>query len=289
MTHEFGGPWTQKKLEILQDYLLAYCTALKNKGLTLHYADAFAGTGSIRNYKQKEGEQSLFPFPLEDLKGSVVTALETRPSFHRYHFNDLNQDHVDALEKLKAQHSRKSITVSSADANEFVTRFCRRLGRYDRAVLFVDPYNTELDWSTLDVVAKSGKIDLWLLFPLSVLLRMTPRDGAKIIPEWEPTINRLLGTSQWKQALYKPKPQPPQQDLFDESQENPLLERVNPEELQAWVKGRLEEIFSFVAPPVMLKNRNAPLYSFIFAVSNRDQRAWGLARKIAEGVLKKHA
>jgi len=44
---DFGGPWTQHKLKILELYLDAYTTALKNQPFKLVYIDAFAGTGHI--------------------------------------------------------------------------------------------------------------------------------------------------------------------------------------------------------------------------------------------------
>lgn len=46
MPHKFGGIWTQKKVEVLEHYLSFYVQALKNQNFNLHYADAFAGTGS---------------------------------------------------------------------------------------------------------------------------------------------------------------------------------------------------------------------------------------------------
>ena len=40
-----GGKWTIDKLDILERYLDAYTTALKNQPFKLMYIDAFAGTG----------------------------------------------------------------------------------------------------------------------------------------------------------------------------------------------------------------------------------------------------
>ncbi len=120
MTHQFGGIWTKKKLEILESYLSAYCLALKNQSFTLHYADAFAGTGKIKNHKNPHYEPTLFSIPIDDLRGSVVTALEVKPGFHQYHFNDINPQHVAALREIKKQHPQKNITLSDRDANEFV-------------------------------------------------------------------------------------------------------------------------------------------------------------------------
>jgi len=38
---QFGGEWTQEKLQILERYLDAYTTALKSKPFKLVYIDAF--------------------------------------------------------------------------------------------------------------------------------------------------------------------------------------------------------------------------------------------------------
>ena len=46
---DFGGPWTEQKLKILERYLDAYTTALKNQRFELVYIDAFAGTGHIKS------------------------------------------------------------------------------------------------------------------------------------------------------------------------------------------------------------------------------------------------
>ena len=40
---DFGGSWTDEKLERVRKYLAAYVIALKRKSFELHYVDAFAG------------------------------------------------------------------------------------------------------------------------------------------------------------------------------------------------------------------------------------------------------
>ncbi|WP_461517782.1 three-Cys-motif partner protein TcmP [Porticoccus sp.] len=282
--HRFGGIWTRKKLDVLDQYLRFYVTALKQQPFTLHYADAFAGTG--KHAPVDDAGQELL-VPCEDFKGSVLTALEVEPGFDRFHFNDLDPGHVRELEKIRVEHADKDIRIYQRDANQFVPEFCTGLGRGDRAVLLLDPYSTQLDWSTLGAVAESGKVDLWLLFPLSVILRMTPTEGTRVRPDWEDTLNRLLGTDEWMEELYKPMVTPPMDDLFGDTDPTPLTRRLNTDELERWVTERLRTLFPYVAEPVRLNNNGRPLFSFYFAVSNKRPAAWGLAAKAATHITRK--
>jgi three-Cys-motif partner protein len=287
MKHPFGGIWTQKKLEVLEKYLGFYTLALKNQSFRLHYADAFAGTGSHTPKRLELGQQEEL-IDIDDLKGSVSKALEVAPGFHQYHFNDLNPKHIEALEEVATHYPEKRITIHQSDANDFVPEFCQSLGRNDRAVLLLDPYSTQLNWSTLNDVARSEKVDLWLLFPISALSRMTPRDGGKIQESWRNTLNRLLGTDDWQDALYKPKALPPMDDLFGHSGEREETERINVQELQSWVSGRLNELFPFVAEPVPLRSNGSLLFLFYFAVSNPHPAAGALAKKVVSDILSKY-
>jgi len=283
MKHTFGGLWTRKKLEVLEKYLKFYTTALKNMHLNLHYVDAFAGTGS-QDPKVIESQGEIIPS--EDFHGSVKTALEIEPGFNHYHFNDLNPDHIKELESIQLEHPSKNIHITQRDANLFVPDFCKTLKNADRAVLFLDPYSTQLDWDTLRYVAASKKIDLWMLFPISALTRMTPRDHAKIRPEWSGTITRLLGTDEWENALYKPDVMQVTGDFFDDTDEAESAERLNVDELEGWITKRLRETFCYVAKPYRLTNKNSPLFTFYFAVSNPNEKAWRLADRAVTSILK---
>jgi three-Cys-motif partner protein len=54
-SHQFGGRWTEEKLERLRKYLVAYTTIFKAneraKHLRTTFVDAFAGTGTYRATK----------------------------------------------------------------------------------------------------------------------------------------------------------------------------------------------------------------------------------------------
>lgn len=110
--HEFGGLWTRKKLSVLEAYLNFYVTALKNLPFSLHYADAFAGTGT--HAPAAEEDQGLL-VPYEDFRGSALTALEVSPGFNHFHFNDLNPMHVSELHKIQETYPNKQIHIYEQD------------------------------------------------------------------------------------------------------------------------------------------------------------------------------
>lgn len=284
--HKFGGPWTRLKLAILRDYLGFFTRALGKTPFNLYYADAFAGTGK-QSFDDESGQGAFFEH--EDMEGSARIALNIEPAFDGYYFNDLAKPHYEALKELLKEYPEKEpITrITNLDGNDFVKRFCASLRSNDRAILFIDPYNTELNWETLTYVAGSNRIDLWLLFPISALLRMTPTDSERLDPALVKTIDRLLGTDKWQEALYKPKPEPVHDDLFGEV-ENEGMERLNVQEVSDFVKSRLEEQFAYVAKPVTLYNNGRPLFLFMFAVSNSSRTAQKLAEKVSTQILRKH-
>lgn len=79
--HEFGGRWTEEKLDGVARYLQAYTTALRNQPFRRMYIDAFAGTGYRASKRPGETVRGLFPLPkmTELAKGSARRALEVEP------------------------------------------------------------------------------------------------------------------------------------------------------------------------------------------------------------------
>ena len=57
-SHQFGGPWTEEKLERLRKYLVAYTTIFKGNRRASHYrttfVDAFAGSGTYITVKDQD-------------------------------------------------------------------------------------------------------------------------------------------------------------------------------------------------------------------------------------------
>ncbi|MDN8960559.1 three-Cys-motif partner protein TcmP, partial [Staphylococcus aureus] len=84
--HEFGGQHTELKLSIIEKYLQAYSSALRNKFSELWYIDAFAGTGKRTVKVEARGEDLLdseVPESIEQRRGSAQIAIDIQPPFHR--------------------------------------------------------------------------------------------------------------------------------------------------------------------------------------------------------------
>ncbi len=292
--HQFGGTWTDKKLQILAAYLKDYRKALKKQPFELWYVDAFAGTG-YRVGRGDAGSRETDELGLNVasgcaagdngfLDGSARIALKTIPPFDRYVFIDSNKDHCRSLESLKAvaPDIADRIRVICGDANEEIRGICNDYDwQYKRAVMFLDPYGLQVSWSTVQAIADTHAVDLWVLFSCSAVTRMIPNDG--LVPtEWEAKLNDFFGTDEWKTELFKGKVQP---DLFGAEHESP--EKVRVERIVDYYLELLGRVFAKVArETVTLRNsKGSPMYVLCFAASN--EKGAPIALKIAGHILGK--
>ena len=274
-TPQFGGPWTEQKLEILRRYLDAYTTALKDQSFRLTYVDAFAGAGLYAIAKDDYEE-------FDELRsGSARIALEIddRP-FDRLVFIEKETSSAEALFKLRSEYPGRQIEIIQGDANHKVPRFCLDMEDFDRAVVFLDPYATEVSWSTVETIAASKKIDCWILFPLMAVTRMMPTDKEPN-ETWARRLDHIFGDHQHWQQSYRDSPQLP---FFENDQRRQRTE--GSQQIADLYRGRLETVFSRVAPTrrVLRNSKNAPLFELFFAASN--PRGASPAIRIADHLLK---
>lgn len=289
--HHFGGDWTEQKLDVLTNYLNSYMTALKYQRFEKVYIDGFAGTGyrSPRPAGRSDGEpaQMFLPDlvgnePQGLLDGSVRRALQVDLPFDRYIFIERDSDRCKMLEKLRTEfpHLATRIEIHQSDANEKIQQLCMGSWRSRRAVLFLDPYGMQVEWSTLEAVANTHAIDLWLLFPLGIgVSRLLTRSG-DIPSQWRRRLDLLLGTDDWYDEFYEVEVQP---TLFGDLEETVVKARIDV--IGRYFIRRLATIFAGVAsnPGVLRNSRNNPLYLLCFAVGN--ERGKRVALNIAGHLL----
>lgn len=273
---KFGGNWTVEKLNIFSDYLNFYITALKNQKFGKIYIDAFAGTGQI----EVTNADTV-------IQGSARLALNAHNKFSRYVF--IEKDKKRASELVNVIHREYAdyesiVEVRQKDSNEALKDICSMTNwRYNRALLLLDPFATEVNWETLKIVAATKAIDVWYLFPIGAVQRLMKKDGN--IPEtWKAKLNTIFGDGDWETRFYVDNPQ---LSLFGPSDSK--IKQINTEKLSGYICERLKTIFPAVAanPRVLYNSKNSPMFLFCFAVSSDNVKAQGLALKGADYILKK--
>lgn len=283
--HRFGGPWTREKLDRLSKYLSAYTTIftknVRARWFTTTYVDAFAGTG-FRAGHAGGTKPHLFDDPDAEgfQRGSATIALDVEPQFDRYIFVDQNPDYIRELRDLRRKYRTRNIEVHESDANPFLSSWCRQTDwRQNRAVVFLDPYGMQVEWSTIESIGATKAIDLWLLFPLGQAVnRMLTKTAPD--PSWARRLSRFFGTDAWKQEFYRPTGQG---RLFDDAAR--VEKAADFESIGDFFVSRLQTAFPEVAKkPLALRNsKNIPIYLLCFASAN--PKVAKVATKIANHIL----
>lgn len=276
MVSSFGGPWTEKKLVILEKYLDAYTTALKKQPFQLIYIDAFAGTGRIgplRDYYAEEEEVRGF------LRGSAERAVRVSDKpFDKLVFVEKDPKRCRELESLRVEHPHRNIDIKNDEANEFLRGLEYDWSKW-RGVLFLDPFATEVEWETIATIARFEALDTWLLFPLSALARMLPK-AKEPDDAWVSRLGKVFGGDSWRE-LYRQSNHYPLAMLEEQKERGP-----GTNELLEIYKRKLSELLGsrFLKESRTLKNsRKSPLFEFLFFVGH--PRGIKPAKRIAAHIL----
>lgn len=289
----FGGGWSDKKLETLSKYLAAYTNVLKNQRFSLVYIDAFAGAGRV-NVSVNDDDSTLFSDEKEENQyrhGSPLAALSIDPPFARYVFIDKDEQAIRQLEAqvIENNHSGKSIEYVVGDANKDLIKICDSMSKSQRAVVFIDPFATEVKWSTIEKISRTEIMDLWLLFPAMAVNRMLTRTGdiSKVSAD---RITACFGTDEWKKVFYEGNRQATLPIKGDSVEEDSVV-KVNRsyEVLSEFVRTRLKTSFPGVCDQnlILRNSKKTPLFLLCFACSNPSPKAHGLAVKLANHIIGK--
>ena len=291
--HFYGAQHTDLKLMVIRDYLQAYTRVFRNQHwATTLYLDPFAGTGYRDLRKLPTSAAPLFPAPPAKQPsgrrrpGSAVLALCIEPPFAEYHLGDLRPKRVAALRRLESEYDgRRRIFVQHGDANTIIEHFCARLSQDSRlrSVVFLDPYGLQVDWSSLEALAKTKRADVWCLVPMEGLIRQLSRDAGKLDEDKANKLDAFLGTSEWRQ-FYKASP-----NLGLD--EGPAKSRkIDIPGLEAFVLSRLKEIFEgWVSDPLPIHRVGTRhhMFSLYCAIANPSENAVKAAKNIVHYLRKK--
>jgi three-Cys-motif partner protein len=251
--HDEIGFWSELKLDILKRYWPEYTKIVKNQSLNFHtlYVDAFAGSG--KHLSRTTGEF---------VAGSPTRALAVQPPFDEYHFIDLDDAKVRALEELAA--ARPDVHVYRGDCNEVLIRDIyprAQYKQYRRALCLLDPYSLQLDWKVIAEAGHMKSVEIFLNFPIMDINRavLHPQASSTKIEQ----MNRFWGDDTWKTAAYREQP-----TLFGD---------VNTTKVENWelVRAFQERLrkhggYEFVPEPLAMRNSmRATVYYLFFAGNNQ--------------------
>ncbi|RMH38587.1 MAG: three-Cys-motif partner protein TcmP [Gammaproteobacteria bacterium] len=291
----WGGPWTEEKLDAFQKYVRAYLTIMrKRKNFKTLYFDGFAGSGA----RSDEADERPAPFPLfEDLSISLEEQHLYRGAAERvlalggegllfdyYYFIDADRQALKQLEQRLEERFpslKPRMIFRASDCNEQLKNLGSALKR-DRqlaALVFLDPFGMQISWEAIESL-KNTRSDVWILIPTGLAInRLLDRKGEL---RHLPGLERFFGMNeeQIRNRFYRKRQE---LSLFGET-------------ATAWQKvggaieiiantyiEQMKTIWKHVIPkPLVLRNsRGTPIFHFVFASNNPT------ALKIAKDIVGK--
>jgi three-Cys-motif partner protein len=292
--HSYGGPWTEIKLDAVMYFNECYTKALTSVGFDLWYIDAFAGSGERQVTLESGG--TFFGQPLqavtETRAGSAKRALAIDPPFHHLIFNDTHADRIRELQRLKLLYQNRDIQITDGDANETLKeifgaqRWTAKNRQSARALVFLDPYALQVEWSTLELLAKTQAVDVWYLFPLRDVTRQLAHRRSGVGPK-ETKLDLVL-SPRWRE-LYS-MPTPPtwhQPNLFGDVADADEQRNSNQRQIESWFQRQLQTIFAYASEPLpLLFGEARQLFSLFLCVANPSPKAIDLAKHFHKHVMK---
>lgn len=196
----------------------------------------------------------------EDIPGSPVIALGTKPPFTELHFVDLDGSRVAELTRLAKGDDR--VRVHEGDCNTVLLRdvFPRcDYNAYRRALCLLDPYGLNIGWKVLETAGKMKSIEVFYNFMImDANMNVFMKDPGQVAPEQAARMDAVWGDGTWRRAAYRTTA-----DLFGE-----IEEKVTNEEIAEAFRKRLQTVagFQYVPSPMPMRNsKGAVVYYLYFA------------------------
>ena len=282
---EWGGPWTEKKLDAFSKYVWSYLTIMnKYDYWETIYFDGFAGSGTKKKIKKTDIYKQLKLTEEEETtyKGAAerVLALKDNLSFDYYYFIEKNSKSLAKLkDRLKKSFSNRKMVFRSNDANEELNKLSQALkSKKYAALIFLDPFGMQIDWKSIEQF-KDTRSDVWILVPTGVIVnRMLDKAGKlKFTNKLEAFFG--LPIAEIKEHFYRGQKV---QTLFGEEE---IITKVSQpiEKIARLYIERMKTIWDYVTEePLILTNKNGvPIFHFVFASNNKS------AKQIAKQIIQK--
>jgi three-Cys-motif partner protein len=276
--NQFGGDWTENKIEILVEYANAYLKIMNSYATRynwkLLYFDGFAGSGFIKKGNQENQKMIV---------GAAKRILElSEPrTFDKYYFVEKESDNVELLKSnTKDIFPEKEIYIVNTDCNEKIKSLSEFLiskqGKNHKTLAYIDPCGMQLNWESLKALEKLS-VDVWILIPTGMGVNRLLKNDGKISDAWLAKLEIFLGMEK-KEILDCFYNERKISTLFGEdiitTKEDKAIEKS-----ADLYKERLNKLFKYVSTPYILKNNsNSTMFHFLMASNN--QHAVNIANDI---------
>lgn len=283
---DWGGPWTEKKLEAFSKYVWSYLTIMKKLPYwKTIYFDGFAGSGTREKKDNTVLYQQLKITEEEEktYKGAAERVLELRDdlSFDFYYFIDKKEESLKKLEaKLTDKFKKKTIVYRAGDANKQISELAAALKEQKlTALVLLDPFGMQIDWNSIGQL-KDTRSDVWILIPTGVIVNRLLDKKGKL--RFSKKLESFFGLpiEDIKSYFYR---EDKVQTLFGE--EETITKVSKPiEKIAKLYAERMKTIWEHVTDePLVLNNRNGvPIFHFVFASNNKNAKK--IAKQIIQGI-----
>lgn len=272
-----SGEWVAEKLHYLQRYIQVFSASMHNKPWrNIRYIDLFSGPGKCL----VKDTNSVY-------LGSPLLALTTEHLFTNYVFVDLHQANIDALStRCAALATSATIDYRIGDSNQVVHDMVREITARDEEFIrdrwtslnlaFLDPEGLELEWSSVESLARIKKMDLIIHYSQFGLTRNMEN---LYCSSSDTVIDRFFGNRKWR-------------EIYAQGRHSDKSIAAIHRQLIDHYKSRLSDLGykdvranSDLEPEPVVRNsqRNAPLYRLLFASKN------DLGHKFWRSVTKKNS
>jgi three-Cys-motif partner protein len=269
------GYWSEIKLEIIREYAAAYSRVLATQTrprLKHVYIDGFSGSGV---HIAKSTKDLVW--------GSPMSALLVTPPFKEYHFIDLDEGNIDALEMQVRSHTQGPY---DPDSTFFYNDDCNRVllsdvfprvkyEAYVRGLCLLDPYGLDLDWNVIRTAGQMRSIEIFLNFPIMDMNRnVLRRDPTATDPNQADRLTRYWGDDSWRTAAYSTIG-----NLFG------YEEKTSNETVASAFQERLKTAagFDYVPLPMPMKNSKGAVVYYLYFASQKP-----VASRIVQAIFKKY-
>lgn len=287
---EWGGKWTELKLDAFAKYVSAYLTIMqKHPYWKTIYFDGFAGSGERKTKRNDTLLQQLMLTEQEEklYKGAAerVLTLPNGLSFDFHYFIDSREDSLKKLEnKLVELQKIKEhpFKYCPGDSNQWLLKLAKAMKEKNNlaSLVLLDPFGMQINWESIETL-KDARTDIWILVPTGVIVNRLLDKDCKL--KHTEKLQSFFGLTEEeiKSYFYETK-------IYDTFfGEHEIIRKVSEpiEKIAKLYTERLKTVWSFVTekPLTLYNSKNVPIFHFVFASNNKN--AVSIAKQI---ISKRH-